>query len=37
MVLATKLNDPTSPDRPFITRRIPFQDLQLHIGLGHAF
>lgn len=35
--LATKLYDPTSPDRTFITQRNIFDDMQLHIGLGHAF
>lgn len=35
--VATKLYDPTSPDRTFIAQRNIFSDIQLHIGLGHAF
>jgi hypothetical protein len=29
--------DPLSLDREFITRRSPFNQLQIHIALGHAF
>ncbi len=35
--VATRLYDPTSVDRTFITQRNPIDDMQLHIGLGHAF
>lgn len=35
--LATKLYDPMSVGRTFITQRAPFEDIQLLIGLGHAF
>ncbi len=32
-----RLYDPTSPDRLWIFSRAPFKDIQVHIGLGHAF
>jgi len=37
--IATQLYDPTSATNPWITSRSPFStdNLQLHIGLGHAF
>ncbi|MBK9248384.1 MAG: BamA/TamA family outer membrane protein [Ignavibacteria bacterium] len=37
--VATRLYDPTSHDNKFITSRSPFssENLQIHIGLGHAF
>ncbi len=34
---AIPLYDPLSLDREFITRRSPFNQLQIHIALGHAF
>lgn len=34
---AVRLYDPTSADRQWIFSRAPFKDLQVHIGLGHAF
>lgn len=34
---AVRLYDPTSPDRLWIFSRAPFKDIQIHIGLGHAF
>ncbi|MBI3259732.1 MAG: BamA/TamA family outer membrane protein [Ignavibacteriae bacterium] len=34
---AVRLYDPTSQDRQWIFSRAPFKDLQVHIGLGHAF
>lgn len=34
---AIPLYDPLSPDREFITSRAPFDEIQIHIALGHAF
>lgn len=34
---AVPLYDPLSPDREFITKRSPLNNIQIHVALGHAF